>query len=482
MSRPFLLLTFVISIIVVILTIAIVIAAWHAFQLFSIVMLCLIVAGAIGYIGLTLAGKIIDLRGKLIQQKLLHAGEHSYLVHVDGKPMMLTHYSPGRPTVVEADDGELGGAGEVQALAPHVPTFAELLQSGQIAVGRPLIFGCKINGQLRTGTWLELYSSAVAGLSGTGKTTTELFLLLQSVLQGARLLIVDPHAHKQDNLARRLAPLSHAFLARPAVEEREIAGYIQRLRKELDRRIRGAKGPLIIFCIDEFTKLMKTTLAKELGELIEDIAQEGRGVGIFAMLAGQVWKSTRCGGTELRYSLASCIVHRIQEEQAKLLIPQPYARKCPQLGKGQVWFYDTDGDIEQLSIPLTTADDVRAVATMLMGQPEVFTSNATADYAEAPTSRSIPLHHMEASQYQGGKRLEVDSEVRRVSPLSQRALDVEERILQQKSQNQILAEVWGVSTPGGREWQEAAAEYRAVLKELAEYRAMLTRLVEQQGV
>ena len=480
MSRPFLLLAFTIGIIVVILTVAIVIAAWHAFQVFSIVMLCLIVAGAIGYIGLALAGKIIDLRGKLIQQKLMHAGEHSYLIHVDGKPIMLTHYSS---RIVEANYEGLGRAGEVQALSPHVPTFAELLQSGQIAVGRPLIFGCRTNGQLRTGTWLELYSFAIAGLSGTGKTTTELFLLLQSVLQGARLLVVDPHAHKQDNLARRLAPLSQSFLTRPAVEEREIAGCIQRLRKELDRRIRGAKGPLIILCVDEFTKLMKTALAKELGELIEAIAQEGRGVGIFAMLAGQVWKSTRCGGTELRYSLASCIVHRIQEEQAKLLIPQPYARKCPQLAKGQVWFYDTDGDIEQLSIPLTTAEDVQVVAAILMGQaPEVFTSNTAIGYAEVSTSRSMPLHLMEVPQNQGGKRLEVDKEIQEMMPLSQRALDVEERILQQKSQNQILAEVWGVATLGGREWQEAAAEYRTVLKELAEYRAMLTRLVEQQGV
>jgi hypothetical protein len=71
-----------------------------------------------------------------------------------------------------------------QLTAGTVPSFADLLSSGRVGKGNLLILGYADNTEL-TGSWLDLYSTIVAGMSGTGKTTTQRFLACQTALHGA---------------------------------------------------------------------------------------------------------------------------------------------------------------------------------------------------------------------------------------------------------------------------------------------------------
>ena len=97
-------------------------------------------------------------------------------------------------------------------ISDSVTTFAQLLSRGRVGKGNPLLLGFDVEtgGEL-VGSWLDLYSTIVSGLPGSGKTTSQRFLACQTALQGARFAICDPHAGAaDDSLAATLAPLSAA--------------------------------------------------------------------------------------------------------------------------------------------------------------------------------------------------------------------------------------------------------------------------------
>lgn len=253
-------------------------------------------------------------------------------------------------------------------LISSVPSFSELLHNGTIGPHQPFLLGYA-DGKPLTGSWKSLYSSAIAGLQGSGKTTTIRFLAAQAALQEARFVVADPHAEteSEDSLAETLMPLQSRFLCAPACDFTEIVQSIQLVQTHLDDRLHGGKEryPLLL-CIDEFTKLMRSeSLAQVLIPLLESIAQEGRKVGVFAMLSGQIWTVDRAGGSAVRDALASCYVHRIKRNQARLLIAPEEARKAESLQTGQALLYQTNGDFRLVSIPNTTAADVEQVAQRL---------------------------------------------------------------------------------------------------------------------
>ena len=417
----------------------------------------------------------IDLAHRSAIVGLVHLGEHGGYLLQAGKVEPLhpasVHVARGR-TFVEADL-EPEPQKQIEAPAVAVPTFAELLETGTILHGTTLLLGY-IDGDPRQGTWLDLYSCAIAGLQGSGKTTTELFIILQSVLAGAKLLIIDPHRDTaQDSLGGRLAPLASRFLRPVAADnEKDILTTIKMVRREVDRRMHGATGAPIILVVDEFTKLMRRSPAikDELSVCIEEIAQEGRKMQVFALLSGQIWKATAVGGTELRYSLASSFVHRIQEAQSKLLIPGEYAKLTPKLKPGQVYFYDTNGDTELMQIPYTTEQDVLTVARLLQPtsptdfQPASFQTSdrLPSTPVEATTDRSLKLVVKPHEATNGVSGALVPSE------LESKYAEVVELMAQEKKQGEIISIVWGVASGGGSAYQKAAEELRIVQRVIAQ--------------
>ena len=255
-----------------------------------------------------------------------------------------------------------------------VPPFAQLLADGAIQPGK-LLLGYREGGAPEYGTWKQLFSSIIAGLSGQGKTVTVSFLAAQSALSGGQFVILDPHQDAgAEGLASILAPLASQFVCHPANDDpNQIAAAIALAKQELHRRTHGdpTRTPYI-FAVDELTKLMRGDMAKPLAGLLQDISQEGRKVGIFALAMGQVWKGTTSGGTEVRDSFASAYVHRLKRNQARLLLPAEEARQVERLHVGQALFYSTTGDIYPLTIPLTTGDDMATVASMISNTPTTF--------------------------------------------------------------------------------------------------------------
>jgi len=251
------------------------------------------------------------------------------------------------------------------------PSFSDLLRAGQINAGKGLILGYE-NGEPVSGTWKDLYSTALAGLSGTGKTTTQRFLAGQTALKGARFVVIDPHRDAEPDedgeyqqLSKALEPLDYAFLCAPAATDAEILESVRFLADIGKRRVTGKESVAypVIAWLDETTSLLsRSSVADELATLLERIAQEYRKVGVFASLSGQIWKATHAGGTALRDSLASVICHRMKPGQARLLLTSEDANRAARLDIGQAVLWRTTGQSQVITIPNTTAADLAMLA------------------------------------------------------------------------------------------------------------------------
>jgi hypothetical protein len=270
-------------------------------------------------------------------------------------------------------------AGETHpAQSALVPAFAQLLDAGKVGRGNPLLLGYDAqSGAEQIGSWLDLYSTAVSGMPGSGKTTSQRFLACQTVLHGARFAVCDPHAGAaEDSLATTLAPLQAAFICEPANSDKAILEVVRYVADVGRRRVAGQDRDLtpLILWVDELTSLLgRSSVADELAALLERVAQEYRKRAVFVCASGQIWTAARTS-SELRDSFASVLCHRMKRGQARLLLPTEEAEQVERLPTGRAVLWRTSGETTTVQIPLTTADDVRRVAGMLatgrlMGQP-----------------------------------------------------------------------------------------------------------------
>lgn len=279
------------------------------------------------------------------------------------------------------------------ALQPpgDLPSFRALLDAGRVGQGRPMLLGLdRTTGEPVEGSWLDLYSCAVGGLSGTGKSWTATFLLAQAALQGSRLLLLDPHADNPESLTSRLGPMRARFVCEPATTPAEMLAAVKLARGELDRRKAGgyARGSApIVVVADEFAALQRGELADPLAELVEALGQEGRKYDLFGMICSQVWSAERAGGTPLRDSLAAAYVHRLRPAQARMMTGLTSADLPDDLftlPQGVAYLVTTGGDLRPVVIPRMEAGDLGRVAELLGG---VSTSAA----ASAAPSEGRPL-------------------------------------------------------------------------------------------
>jgi hypothetical protein len=127
----------------------------------------------------------------------------------------------------------------VSAPALAVPTFATMLDQNLVGVGRKLVLGYDEGGVLE-GDWTDLYSTAIGGMSGQGKTTTHRFFACQTALHGARFAVIEPHAGAgADSLAATLAPLGSTFLCPIASDTKEMLDTVRHIADIGAQRVKG---------------------------------------------------------------------------------------------------------------------------------------------------------------------------------------------------------------------------------------------------
>lgn len=281
-------------------------------------------------------------------------------------PHTLT-YAPKMSNQTGTDSTGLAAA----PAAISVPSLADLLAAGTIgraAPDSPMILGYGADGPIM-GSWKKLYSCAVGGIAGSGKSSTISFLLAQSALRGARLYLIDPHSSDAESLSKRLEPIAAAFAADPADDQADISRVIRLVANELERRRAGHpdRSPVVL-AVDEYSSLIRGSSGDELGKLVESIAQQGRKLGVYAQVGGQIWTGSRSGGSETRDSLASFYVHRCRPAQARYmtgLLAADLPDDLIDLAPGEGYLLDVTGELQRVRMPHADEGSMAAVGRLL---------------------------------------------------------------------------------------------------------------------
>jgi hypothetical protein len=336
-----------------------------------------------------------------------------------------------------------------------VPSFASLLNEGVIGRGGQLLLGYDPLNQDRIwGHQDALWSAAICGLPGSGKTTTVRFLCAQSAMLGARFVAFDPHAQAtDDSLAATLAPLASLFMAPPASDDESMTALLKMLWGELDARKHGGVCPPWIIAADEWTALMRrSAVASDLSHLVEAIAQEGRKFHMFALLIGQNWTVDAAGGSNVRDVLTASYIHRTRSKVARLLAPGIDGTEVYNLPVGHAFLDQTNGERVKVVVPNTTAADLKEVGRRLGSDgsgSEAWEVIRPARALEVVKEETAPIASTAA----------IASE-----PLDERATEVRAMIKDGKTATEIITALWGVK--GGRAFGDAAREYQAVVEKL----------------
>jgi hypothetical protein len=142
-----------------------------------------------------------------------------------------------------------------------------------------------------------------------------------------------------------------------ALEHEDIMQNMERFRVELEHRRRGASIDIpILLVIDELNGLlMNKSIKKELTELIELFAQQARGYNMYMILCAQ----RTSGLAAIRNSVIGYICHKCPEMESSKILPSRYAKLTPELGVGQTFVCDADGQIEPLQQTLILPEDMQ---------------------------------------------------------------------------------------------------------------------------
>lgn len=176
------------------------------------------------------------------------------------------------PPALDADPEEAA-----HYLAP--PPFAQLIETREIAHGKPMILAY-VQGQPKRGSFLDIYSSAIAGESGSGKTATLLYLIACGLIsEYIRFIAIDPHYPHPKSLGAKTRPLwENGFMALASTDD-EIFKALQEVESTIFERIQriDTQTHPVVLVIDEVAFLSKSpTVGKAITSTMERVSTEGR--------------------------------------------------------------------------------------------------------------------------------------------------------------------------------------------------------------
>jgi hypothetical protein len=366
------------------------------------------------------------------------------------------------PHLRYSNDVNAAGADIPRLLPTSIPSFSQLLNRGELGNGRFLLGYHLTSGEPLHGTWRDIYSCAIGGQPGSGKSTAIRNILAQSALSGGRFVVIDPHyGAGEESLGHTLVSLRSCMLCEVASLDTQILEAVRYVDSIGRKRIQGCseRWPLVI-AVDEATALFsRSKIGDELTTLIESIAQEYRKVYVFALIMGQIWTASRTGGDSgLRDSFASALVMKMKRQQARMLLPTEVAKEAETLSVGQAILWRTNGEHCKIIVPNCTTADVEQVARRL---------TTSADMAEQKPLRTLEVAPSDPTSFmsnQGAIRSgpEVGVEVGSEAVVDAKARRVLDLFLGGQTQTEIIRDVWKVN--GGEKYKQAAAEFQQILR------------------
>lgn len=191
----------------------------------------------------------------------------------------------------------------------------------------------------------QLMTMWIAGGSGTGKSNTVALKIDEAIRNGRKIgiVLIDPHARKEDSLYNRIRCYEGHFLFQVAVSEDEIYSALVWFKDEFERRLgQGGHGKSdILLVVDEVSNVVESD-DPEIGKLIKKIAricgQESRGFGMFGWFISQ----DAAGLAWLRKRAMTVIAHKLNMMSERKLAcneDMEIARSMDEWPRGRVAVY-----------------------------------------------------------------------------------------------------------------------------------------------
>jgi hypothetical protein len=269
----------------------------------------------------------------------------------------------------------------------HIPTFQELLNTGQVAPGQPLIFGFRKNtGHPETGELDELYSTGIFGWPGFGKTTLIAYIMGASVLsRQAKFDVLDIQYPHPESLGAHLGSLIDTPFINLLTNPFEVEDLLSDLQQELRFRLNHPQqifAPRILV-VDEHERWSKNNKALVDTEL--DIVNEGRKVGMYLFLTSKSTKADKIGDSALRDTLITSYLFKTKIHNARTF----YKDKSKEIlvkqleNPGEAIFTNRYDDSFIVRIPNTSLSDMKYVVDMLPRGTNILTQDEIASQKRA---------------------------------------------------------------------------------------------------
>jgi len=355
---------------------------------------------------------------------------------------------------------------------PGITDMHDVLHSFRPAPSR-ILLALGEGGTPLTVSVKQLCHIAQAGPTDAGKSNIKRLCLGQLLACGMDAVLADPKFTPLDpTTGEDWRPITNRLRFPPAVTASEIAELLHWANSELDRRLALRRqgtpwGDPLFLSIDELPEVIKQV--PEVADILGRLARMGRAVGMFLETAAQDWLAKNTGGDgavrqnfltayylggDLR--TGSVLLGMPQRQLTGLhlplgtamlrskITPDPQLVRVPLMSNEALYQLLPDGK-------QATPADIRQAVVDVVGMPASVVAPHKVDGSGngsglvVADAGSLPVH---------GKA---------TNPRAER---VRQLLREKRSQNDILAEVWGVTSKGGREWQRVADEYRDIIASL----------------
>lgn len=354
-------------------------------------------------------------------------------------------------------------------------SFWELYQANKLP-SHGFLMGYE-DGQEITADWKDLYSALVGGQSGSGKSTLIRSILAQSALQGGRFVVLDKHyGAGAESLGESLQPLRNLMLCDVAANDQQMVDALSYVRDLGEQRLSGAsrdKSPVILVVDETTAVLQRSATASALSDVLGQISQETRKVGVFALCIGQNFHGDIMN-TTVRDSFVSFISCRARRNVAKTMTDNnEFGKMAQDLTIGQAVWMTPGGDVHKLAVPNCTAHDLDLVATHVFGEKQPKTDAEPKRIARTPVMTGSAIGSTIGSAI-GSDDL-ADSYRERHFPKSRTATELvtelanDERtsqairmFLEGVSNSEIVDKLWGAKT--GNKKMKALQELNNIIR------------------
>ena len=354
---------------------------------------------------------------------------------------------------------------------PKLPRLAELIMDGSLIkaeAGMMLMFqGFRQDASIRYGEWPGVI--AVSGMQNVGKSVTIMTLVIIALLQGAKVVVCDTHYRKQRSLTRKIEALRN-FIEFANTEE-EVRKRTEEFSLELANRKNGSEPFPYILVYDETASLMRSDIAGDITNTLEEASQEGHGFNMHLILAVHDFSQDGLGDARIRSFFNWIYCHRMEAGQAKFIQAfntRKMKSQIAALPRGHSIAKDEVNECEYLILPNGDNRDAMIANKKLLelrgptiptlteiprfrSENDGFIRAENADFTPEtePLRIAAPVETIDFRTYEGRKA----------------------RIKRLRSKNflqgEILQAVYQVKPGATEAYQQALKEYKQILVELA---------------